>query len=409
MSTSLSFYVVDDDQDVNDLTTALLEAEGFHVRSNTSSVAALEEITADPPDCVITDIMMPGMDGLEMCRHLRAEKALHDTAIIMLTAKSYSFDQRRAYQFGANGYFNKPIDPSSFIEQVRRIISDQIEVCFWGVRGTLPVPGPDSVHYGGNTSCVSLSFSRERKFIFDAGTGIKALGDHLVENKGEGINARIFISHAHWDHINAMPFFAPLYIAGNSFEICGPSQGDLTMQDLISAQMDNVYFPITIKEFAASVTFRDLRERSYEFDDIEIRTMLLKHPGYCLGYRINHNGRSVCYVTDNELYPQESQYHDVSYVEKLTEFVRSCDMLITDTTFFDNDYPDKIGWGHSSLGQVVQLAHNAGVKTLYLFHHDPDQKDFDIDRKQAEAERLLQALNSATQCIAPRERLVVNV
>ncbi|MBW2651369.1 MAG: MBL fold metallo-hydrolase, partial [Deltaproteobacteria bacterium] len=284
------------------------------------------------------------------------------------------------------------------------IILDSIELTFWGVHGTLPVPGDTTVKYGGNTSCVSLEFSRGNLFIFDSGTGIKILSDHLMSEKRQFMEAKIFISHPHWDHINALPFFVPLYIPGNDFEICGPAQGDITVHDLISGQMDGVYFPIKIKEFGAGVHFRDLKEEEFDIDGIKIKTMLLNHPGHCLGYRVKYKNRIVCYITDNELYPESSQFYNERYLNRLTEFVMDADALITVCTYTDNEYESKIGWGHSSISQVVDLAHRAGVKTLYLFHHDLNQADTDIDAKLETAQALLKEKGSSTVCIAPKEK-----
>ena len=130
---------------------------------------------------------------------------------------------------------------------------------------------------------------------------------------------------------------------------------------------------------------------------------MLSHPGYCLGYRINYNGRSICYITDNEMFPEDNAYHDGAYNKKLEDFVRDADALITDSTYFDEEYTRRIGWGHSCISEVTRLAHNANVKTLYLFHHDPDQTDDDIDNKLETVSNALRELNSDTICIAPRE------
>ncbi|MDD9877805.1 MAG: MBL fold metallo-hydrolase, partial [Magnetovibrio sp.] len=240
-------------------------------------------------------------------------------------------------------------------------------------------------------------------FIFDGGSGIKTLGDELLAQKRTRIRARIFISHPHWDHINAIPFFAPLYVQGNEFEILGANQGDNTMRELISAQMDGVYFPITLSEFAARVYFRDLEEESIEIDGIGVETKLLSHPGKCLGYRINYNDRSICYITDNEMFLETSEFYSPHYEKKLAEFCSGADALITDTTYTDEEYETKVGWGHSSVGKVVQLADTAGVKKLYLFHHDPDQSDADIDAKFDLAKELLAKRKSDVEVLSPRE------
>jgi phosphoribosyl 1,2-cyclic phosphodiesterase len=292
---------------------------------------------------------------------------------------------------------------------VERKPSSRISCTFWGVRGTLPVPGRKSLRYGGNTSCVSLSFDNGELFVLDAGSGIKELSSDLMSRRRGPLDAKIFITHPHWDHINSLPFLAPLYAHGNEFEICGPTNGDQGMRELVGVQMDGVFFPITMREFGSRVLFRDLTEETTRVGDIEIRTMLLNHPGRCLGYKIDYRDRSVCYVTDNELVPPGTPRHDPAYLERLIGFVRRTDVLITDTTYTDEEYRDKVGWGHSAVGQVVRLAHRAEVKSLYLFHHDPEQTDDHIDEKLAHARGMLEQLGSKTECIAPAEGDVVQL
>ena len=404
MNQKLKFFIVDDDRIFIKLLTKFLEAEEQSVSSDTSSISALPEIIEQKPDCIILDIMMPNMDGLELLKRLRSESSLNETKIIVVSGKSYEFDRKRAFTFGADGYITKPVDPQKVVGQIQRIIEDLIELTFWGVHGTLPVPGDQTTKYGGNTPCVSIEFCKGTFFIFDAGSGIKVLSDHLMAKNRPLIGAKIFISHPHWDHINALPFFAPLFMQGNEIEICGPAHGDVTMRELISDQMGGVYFPINIKEFGAMVTFRDLVEEELEIDGIKIKTMLLNHPGQCLGYRVEYKGRSICYVTDNELYPKSNQFYSEDYTHKLTAFVMNTDALITDCTYDDEEYNSKIGWGHSAIEQVVDLANRAGVKTLYLFHHDPDHSDVDIDVKLETAQAMLEKRKSATRCVAPKER-----
>ena len=226
---------------------------------------------------------------------------------------------------------------------------------------------------GGNTSCVSVEVGDEPLYIFDCGTGIKQLSDHLGKANIPRLSARIFITHTHWDHINTFPFFAPLYVRGNQVEVLGPYQGDPTTEKAIAAQMESVYFPVTIREFGARLIFHDLREESVDFGPVRVETMLLKHPGYCLGYRLNYRGKSVCYITDNELHLKDDPRYDPAYVERLAKFVEGTDLLIADTTFRDEEYPAKVDWGHSCVSEVAYLAARAKVKRLHLFHHDIEQ------------------------------------
>lgn len=404
MGKKLNFFIVDDDRVFIKLTAKYLENANHHVAFDTSGVSALDEIIRQKPDCVLLDIMMPEMDGLELLRRLRSNPDLDATKFVMVSGKSYEFDRKRAYGFGADGYITKPIDPATFVDQLEQIVGDHIELTFWGVHGTLPVPSKKTTRYGGNTSCISLEFSKDNLFIFDAGTGIKRLSDHLIQTKRTLHEAKIFISHPHWDHINALPFFAPLFIPGSEIEIFGPSHGDITMEQMISGQMDGVYFPIKLKEFSASISFHDLKEESITVDGKTVKSMLLNHPGYCLGYRVEYKDRSICYITDNEIYPETSQFYNRFYLQHLIDFVKGADALITDATYRDEEYQAKIGWGHSAISQVVNMAHQAGVKTLYLFHHDPDQTDADIDAKLKTAQKLLSQKKSSTRCVAPKEK-----
>ena len=400
----MKFVIVDDEEFMLQLMTLVLEAEGHTVKAYDSSVRALHGIPIERPDCVITDVIMPEMDGFELCRELRKRTDLASIKIIMCTSKSYDFDRRRAKELGADGYIVKPIRRETLMRQIDEIMSESVTVSYWGVHGTLPVCGAGTLRYGGNTSCVSIEVSGEPLFIFDCGSGIKQLSDSINAAKIQRLSARIFISHTHWDHINTIPFFGPLYVRGNQIELFGPYQGDLTIERAVAAQMESVYFPVTIREFGARLMFRDLREEALTFGPVRIETILLKHPGYCLGYKLTCFGKSVCYITDNELYLKTDPRYDLAYVERLANFVRGADLLITDTTYRDHEYPSKVDWGHSCVSEVADLAARAAVKLLHLFHHDPDQSDDDIDLKLAEMREALLRLGADVQCDAPAEK-----
>ncbi len=400
----MKFFIVDDDPDTLALVSRLLTDAGHEVVVRASSAGAVRDIPEARPDCVITDLMMPVMDGFELTRELRRRPELAAVKILILSAKSYDFDRRRAKEMGADGYLTKPINRETFMKSISEMVSDRLAVHYWGVHGTLPVPGGAYTRYGGNTPCVSVEVSGEPLYVFDCGSGIKKLSDKVMAStSGERVSARVFISHTHWDHINTIPFFAPLYIRGNQIEVFGPYQGNLTIERAISAQMESVYFPVTIREFGARLMFRDLREETLEFGPVRIDTMLLRHPGYCLGYKFTCRDRTICYITDNELYLPTDPRHDARYVERLADFVRRADVLITDTTYRDHEYPSKVDWGHSCVSQVADLAARAEVKRLHLFHHDPDQTDADIDLKLDETRKELVRLGSNVICEAPAE------
>ncbi|MEK9673125.1 MAG: response regulator [Rhodospirillaceae bacterium] len=318
----IHFVAVNDDPMILQAISSIIKAEGHKVTTFEDSKKAKSAIVDLNPDCIISDLMMPDVDGFQICKFARSQPELADTVFIVLTAKPYEFDVNRSYEFGAHGFIRKPLDTMTFFKKVERIFEDQIELGFWGVRGTLPSSGDDRLKYGGNTNCVAMQFPQDRLFIFDGGSGIKKLGDKLMANGRRNIKGRIFISHPHWDQINAIPFFGPLYRQGNEFQILGANRGDMSIREIISAQMDGVYFPITLKEFAARVYFRDLEEEEFELDGATVKTTLLSHPGKCLGFRIEYNGRVVCYITDNEMFFKESEFYNPRDEDQLADFVR---------------------------------------------------------------------------------------
>ncbi len=409
MDRALKIHVVDDDPEILETVRQALELLGHTVTTSNAGDKGLDAMLASPPDLALLDLMMPGLDGAELCRRIRAREELAGVRIIVLSAKMYDADRQAALAAGAHAYATKPIRIERLREVIAQVMSDDILVEFWGVRGTLPAPAPENHRYGGNTSCVLLRFPRGRLAILDAGTGIRPLGQHLLRTHKGRLDASIFITHPHWDHINALPFFVPLFIQGNQFEVLGPAQAGRSMRELVSAQMDGTFFPITPREFGADITYRDLRQGPFETMGIKGEALMLMHPGVCLGYRFDEGGRSIAYITDNELHLPDSPYYTEEYVERLIAFLDGVDVLITDATYFDEEYGSKVGWGHTCLSQVADLAHRANVKRLFLHHHDPAQADVDIDRKLAFVKEWLARRASSTEVIAPRERDVVVV
>lgn len=405
----LHFFIVDDDKTTIGIYTQLLEAAGHKVTSTSFSSNACKQIIELQPDCVLSDLTMPDVDGLELFLQLRKQEAFKQPVFIIITGKHFAYDQKRAYELGVDGYLTKPINPETFLSDISDILNHTMTVQFWGIRGTLPVPGRKTVRYGGNTNCVTLCFAQKEFFIFDAGTGIKELSNHLVQRNRFPMSAKIFISHPHYDHINGIPFFVPFYIPGNEFEILGTNHHDISIEKLFAGQMDNIYFPITVKEFAAKLVYRSLKEETFHIGELKIQTILLNHPGRCLGYRVQYKKKSFCYVTDAELYLEDSPHYSQHEVERLIEFIQDTNLLVIDTTYTDEEYVKKVGWGHSSVTRIVDIADRAKVKVLCLYHHDPDQFDDDIDLKLQQARDILKKRNSKTKCIAPREGQKISI
>lgn len=353
----------------------------------------LENLGAAQPDVLLLDGDLPEMAGMQLLADLKRQPELAATKAIVLSSAHTHEDRKRAFESGADEYVAKSC-ALEVLADVFRLI-DRFEPAFWGIRGTLPVPGPATLRYGGNTSCISLAVGYGRQFIFDAGTGLRTLSNRIMETTGGRFDGRLFISHPHWDHFNSLPFFQPLYTPGNHIVIHGPAQGKRSLRDLIDDQMDGIFFPITVEEFEATVEYQDIVEGVHRFEGIQVSAQRLQHPGHCLAYRVDHQGCSFAYVTDNELGTREP---DDPTLRGLIAFLRNVDVLIHDCTYFDDEYPKKVNWGHSSIGQATRLAHEAGARYFYLFHHDPDHGDTDVERKLETAEGLLARFGSSTRC-----------
>lgn len=369
---------------------------GLQLVETNSAERVLELIKIQNPKALVLD---RGLVNLESnAKAIRKASVTGELTLVVLIDDGDQSQREEAYAWGADEVLVKPCTPTEIASTLALI--DRFELSFWGVRGTLPVPGDQTLQYGGNTSCVQIKIGRDREFVFDAGTGLRKLSADLLASRGGQFNGRIFITHPHWDHLNCLPFFAPLYIPGNRISLMGPPQGERSFRSMLDGLMDGVYFPITPAEFNADITYGDLLEGDYLFDGVSVQCIRLNHPGYCIGYRINWQGRSVAYITDNEMGNLKS---DDNYPKRLVEFLSGVDLLIHDTTYFDHEYPGKINWGHSTITQVVTLANQAKVGKLLLFHHDPAHADRELEQKLSEARKLESEIGGSFECLLARE------
>ena len=272
---------------------------------------------------------------------------------------------------------------------------------FYGVRGSTAVPGAHTTKYGGNTSCVHIELDNGHDLVLDAGTGIRLLGQKLAK-KSTPIN--VMLSHGHWDHIQGYPFFEPIYQANREISVT-------SAHNLLSsffAQMDGTNFPIRAEDLPCNhVThFDDIESELYEHEGIKVIKRPLNHPGGGIAYKIIENNMTCAYVTDNELdppYAMETNY------DQWVEYLHGVDVIIHDAQYTEDDMPHKHGWGHSLISQVRQLATDAEVKLLVMFHHDPDRSDSDLDEIQIENEKYLKSHRAPARSVCAAEGMSIEL
>jgi len=256
-----------------------------------------------------------------------------------------------------------------------------MRVRFWGVRGSTPTPQPENLRYGGNTPCLEFRSDAGSLLIADCGSGLRMLGNSLMkEFAGRPIRANILITHFHWDHIQGLPFFVPLYNEANQFHIFGNGSKVAPLEEVLGGQMTQPYFPVDMSAMRAGRGYTEISTRPVQLDDFNVQPVRLNHPQGCLGFRIENNGKSVVFATDNE--PGKAEYD-----RSLREICRGADVLICDAQYECAQLSrEKKGWGHNCWEEAVDICQESGVKQLILFHHDPDRDDRAIDSLQERAQ-----------------------
>jgi len=298
-----------------------------------------------------------------------------------------------------------------------------MRIKFWGTRGSIPTPGKSTVRYGGNTPCVELRLPNDELIILDAGTGIRNLGDALIE-KGESIKAHLLISHPHWDHIQGFPFFKPAFISGNEFTFIGGETDKVTLQKMIADQMNKIYFPVQLNELKAALKFRRVEEEELKICNATIKTIYVNHPSFAIGYRITHGGKTIVYISDNEPFDRQvalairnveeviiDQYSrvDGDPNQRIFDFVNGADVLIHDATYTPEEYVDRVGWGHSHYLFTLKVAAEGNVKRLILFHHDPSHSDDKVDDILKKCQKEIHNRHYKFDCLAAAEGLELEI
>src|SRR5438477_5956552 len=424
--------LIEDDAEGRKRIGRLFARHDWSVLEADDGVQGMEIAFAQKPEAIICDLLLPKMSGLQICRALREK--LESTKIIIVAGRHYDVDRAVVLEAGGDDYFVKPLKwdklekalkrkrrpPRKLTPRQSRALKFQppsTRLKFWGVRGSIPVPGPSTIGYGGNTTCVEVRTNGEI-IILDAGSGIRELGLSLNKEFGSApINLTLLLTHTHWDHIQGLPFFLPAYQAKNTINVFGYQGAREGLATILAAQMELPFFPVSWKNLPGTIKVRELKKMEFSVGKVRVRSRFLNHPGICAGYRLYTKEGSIAFLPDNEpfeplklklaerdgVHAERARAQAVVQRSKLVEFLKDADVLILDTQYTDEKYQEHIGWGHGALSRVVSLALEARAKKLFLFHHDPSHDDRQIEEMLERARLLVVESGRQLEVEAARE------
>jgi len=437
-----TILIIDDDARFRQLMSKWLTGAGWGVLEASDGEGGIQLAIRHQPDAVVCDLLMPRYNGFQVCRSIREQGGnIHQPKIIVTTGSGYATDEQNALEVGADEYLVKPFKGEELIHILARQpgrqrtvaaapppppkthaslpIDQPPRVKFWGVRGSIPTPGPGTVQYGGNTSCVEVRADGEI-IILDAGSGIRRLGLALAkEFRDRPMDVTLLITHTHWDHIQGFPFFVPAYNPQNKLRILGYEGARKGLHSTLTYQMESPYFPVSLQHMPGNIDVTELKELEFHIGKVQVKAAFANHPGVCVGYRLFTSGGSIAYLPDNEPFqrmrshpggqPTPDRREALKYAsdqdQKIIEFLRDTEVLIIDSQYDDAEYQSHVGWGHGCVDDVVALALFARVRQLFLFHHDPDHDDAQVSRMQAWARELVAFQGETLAVDAAREGL----
>jgi phosphoribosyl 1,2-cyclic phosphodiesterase/CheY-like chemotaxis protein len=418
-----------------------LELHGWHVLHAREGDEGVRLAKLHRPEAILCDLLMPRRNGFHVCRSLRDDSELCNSRIIITSGRDYDTDRLAAFEAGADEYLTKPVETGRLLELLSQEpepvepnhngpvatigngpSNSPVYLKFWGVRGSIATPGAATVGYGGNTSCVEVRADGEI-IILDAGTGLRPLGRALTAEFGDQpLDLTLLLSHTHWDHIQGLPFFLPVYQSQNHLRILGYEGARHGLDSVLSGQMESPFFPIGLSEVPANVLIEELMELHFKVGKVSVEARFANHPGICAGYRLQTSRGSIAFFPDFE--PYRAHRHgaaakagsDASQAEfarqeaaRLIEFLRGTDVLIMDSQYDREEYEQHIGWGHACVDDVVELALEADVKKLFLFHHDPEHDDDKVTAMAAHARELVAFRSGKLEVNAAREGIKVTL
>jgi len=419
--------------------SAALESVGIEVALAGDGEECLDKVNERLPDLLLLDLMMPKMHGIDVLKTLRKHKdhCTRKLPVVVCTTKQFTTETRQMKELGVLGAIIKPFNRAHLIDTIRDYLKDlpscpeadepspseeapttemsstaiaaaphlpktdptRLAFQLWGTRGSIPVSGAPYIRHGGNTSCVSVDLG-DNIVVLDAGSGIRDLGNTLMASDSEK-HIHLFISHTHWDHIQGFPFFAPVYVPGRKITVYGERGFGKNLKSVLLGQLDRDYFPVQFEDMSADIKFKYLSEEPVVVGDAVITREYVNHPGATVGYKITIGEKSVVYIPDNEflqgyLGAPDALTCDSGEIvphQKTLDFAKGADILIHEAQYTNEEYPAKVGWGHSCLSNACLFTKIVQPKRWLVTHHDPMHSDDFLDQKERLTRNILRTLN----------------
>lgn len=353
---------------------------------------ALDHIKDNEPCLILLNLHFSEGSGLQFCRSLKYHSTLHHIPIIAFSGRNFPIETDAAYAAGVSVLLDKPLRPDALEKAVNELLYGNIEISFWGVRGSIPCFGNQYSLYGGNTTCLQVSLPwQEKLLILDAGSGIRRLGEALMKEQ-TAVTGRLFITHPHLDHIQGFPFFNPLYSGGNQFDIHLPPQSAGNTREILMDNLSYTYFPVTSSMMNAKIRYHRQKASLHYYDGYGVRYMKANHPVETAIYALQAGRKKIVFCPDNELPLNAAENKNgEQFLSSFDTFISDADVLIHDAQYDIETHQNKVNWGHSAWETVLKRAMRSGVKNLFLTHHDPASTDEHLDKIAEKAQKMASA------------------